>query len=101
MFGKTIISSPLICTRTFAYQRVRSVNFLENFAYLLNESSNVKSDVYADLAKDVEARFDTSNYELISPLPIGKNKVIELMKIEFVVRIMKEFLALRPKSYSY
>ena len=37
-------------------------------------------DFYKDIANDVEKRFDTSNYELNRPLPIGKSKkVIELM----------------------
>ena len=36
------------------------------------------------------------------PLPIGKNKkVIELFKDELGQRIMKEFCALRVKTYSY
>ena len=29
-------------------------------------------DIYKDLAEDVETRFDTSNYELVQPLPKGK-----------------------------
>ena len=37
-------------------------------------------DFYKDIANDVEKRFDTSNYELNRPLPIGKSKkVIGLM----------------------
>ena len=31
-------------------------------------------DIYKDIAEDVEARFDTSNYELDRPLPKGKTK---------------------------
>ena len=31
-------------------------------------------DSYVDIAKYVETRFDTSNYELERPLPRGKNK---------------------------
>ena len=38
---------------------------------------------YRDIANDVEKRFDTSNFEVDRPLPIGKNKkVIGLMKNE-------------------
>ena len=38
-------------------------------------------DIYKDVAKDVETRFDTSNYELNKSLPKWKNKkVIGLMK---------------------
>ena len=29
-------------------------------------------DIYRDIAKDVETRFDTSNYELERPLPEKK-----------------------------
>ena len=31
-------------------------------------------DIYIDIAKDVETRFDTSNYELGRPLPGGKTR---------------------------
>ena len=59
-------------------------------------------DFYKDIADDVEKRFDTSNYEFDRPLPTGKNKkVIRLMKEEVGGKIMTEFLALRPKTYSY
>ena len=59
-------------------------------------------DFYKDIANDVEKRFDTSNYEVNRPLPTGKNKiVIGLMKDELRGKIMTEFVALRPKTYSY
>ena len=58
-------------------------------------------DFYKDIADDVEARFNTSGY-CDRPLPVGKNKkVIGLMKDELEGQIMKEFIALRPKMYSY
>ena len=59
-------------------------------------------DFYKDIAADVETRFDTSGYEPNRPLPIGKNKkVIGLMKDVSGGKIMKEFIRLRPKIYSY
>ena len=59
-------------------------------------------DVYEDIADNVKKRFDTSNYEFNRPLPTGKNKkVIELMKDELGGKIIVEFVALRPKRYSY
>ena len=63
-------------------------------------------DFYKDIAEDIEARFDTSAYSNNiadnRPLPIGKNKkVIGLMKNELGGGIMKEFVALRAKMYSY
>ena len=46
--------------------------------------------------------FDTSNYEVNRPLPTGKNKaVIGLMKDELGGKIMTDFFAFRPKTYSY
>ena len=69
-------------------------------------------DFYADIADDVEERFDTSGYcsdhlgaggaGALRPLSIGLNKkVIGLMKDELGGDIMTEFVALRPKLYSY
>ena len=59
-------------------------------------------DVYVDISKDVGTKFNTSYYELDRPLPNGKNhKVIRLMKDELSRKIMTEFTALRPKTYSY
>ena len=59
-------------------------------------------DFYKDIAEDVEARFDTSGYVPGRPLSVGKNKkVIGLMKDELGGKIMKEFISLRPKMYSY
>ena len=58
-------------------------------------------DFYKDVANDVEKRFDTSNYEVNRPLHIGKNKkVVGLMKDELGGKIMTEFVAFTPKSYS-
>ena len=59
-------------------------------------------DFYKDIANDVEKRFDKSNYEVDRPLPTGKNKkVIGLMKDESGGKVITEFVALRPKTYSY
>ena len=59
-------------------------------------------DGYQDIANNVEKRFDTSNYEIERPLPIGKNrKVIELMKDELDRKIFTEFGGLRPKTFLF
>ena len=59
-------------------------------------------DVYENIANDVENRFDISNYELNRILLTGKNKkVIGLMKDEFGGKTMAEFVAIKPKTYSY
>ena len=64
---------------------------------------NIKTEeFYEDIANDVENRFDTSNYEVNRPLPIGKNKkVTGLMKDELEGKIITEFVTLRPETYSY
>ena len=60
------------------------------------------NDFYADIADDVQTRFDTSGYIPDRPLPVGLNKkVIGLMKDELGGKILTEFMALRPKLYSY
>ena len=73
--------------------------------YMDNDSfkMNIKTeDFYKDIANDVEKRFDISNYKCDRPLPTGKNKkVIGLMKDEIGGKIITEFVALRPKTYSY
>ena len=59
-------------------------------------------DFYADIVDDVQMRFDTSGYIPDRPLPVGLNKkVIGFMKDELGGAIMTEFVALRPKLYSY
>ena len=52
-------------------------------------------EFYADIADDVETRFDTSGYVPDRPLPVGRNKkVIGLMKDELGGEILKEFVSL-------
>ena len=64
---------------------------------------NIKSkDFYKDISQDVNKRFDTSNYTFDRPLPMGINKkVIGLMKDKLGGDIITEFVALRPRAYSY
>ena len=69
----------------FSYDYVK-LKYSENakLCYMDTEGfiAHVKIDnIYKDIAKDIEARFDTSNFKLQRPLPEGKNKkVIALMK---------------------
>ena len=57
---------------------------------------------YKDIADDVAKQYDTSNYTVERPLPMGKNqKVIGMMNDELGGKIMKEFIRLRPKCYVY
>ena len=57
-------------------------------------------NIYTDIAKDVEARSDSSTYDRL--LPKGENKkVIGVMKDESGGEIIKEFAALRAKTCNY
>ena len=68
-------------------------------SFIINIKTN---DFYEDIASDVENRFDTSNYEVKRPLPMGKNKkVTGLMKDELGGKIITEFTTFRPKTYSF
>ena len=59
-------------------------------------------DFYKGIANVLEKKYNTSNYTVERPLPMGKNKkVIGMMKDELGGKIMKEFIGLRPKCYSY
>ena len=50
----------------------------------------------------LKTKFDTSNIEIDRLFPTGKSKkVIGLMKEELGGQIMKEFVGLREKTYSY
>ena len=66
---------------------------------------NIKTeDFYADIADNVETMFDTSVHpnDGSRPLPVGKNKkVIGIMNDELGGEIMKKFISLQPKMYSY
>ena len=61
-------------------------------------------DFFEDINNDVERWFDTSNYDENDkrPLQIGVNKkVIGMFKKELGGKIMKEFCAVRAKTYTY
>ena len=70
---------------------------IESFIFYIKTN-----DILVDIAKDVETRVDTPNYDLGRPLLKEKNKkVILSMKDELGVKKMADFAALRPKTYSY
>ena len=73
--------------------------YIDTDSFIMNIKTN---DFYEDITNDVENRFDTSNYEVTRPLPMGKNKkIIGLMKDELGGKIITEFVTLRPKTYSH
>ena len=73
--------------------------YMDMDSFIMNIKTN---DFYKDISDYVDNRFDTSNYEVKRPLPIGKNKkIIGLIKDKLGGEIITEFIALRPKTYSY
>ena len=61
-------------------------------------------DFYKDISEDVKDRFDTSDYPENHPsgIPTGINKkVLGMFKDEAAGKIIKEFVGLRAKLYSY
>ena len=106
-FGQVILDLSKIIMYKFHYDYMKpkySEDRLQ-LCYMDTDSlvySIKTEDFYADIADNVPARFDTSFYIPDRPLPIGLNKkVIGLMKDELRGAIMTEFVALRPKLYSY
>ena len=58
-------------------------------------------DFYRDTEDEVKDRFYMSGYAPDRLLPMGRNKVIGLMKDELGGDIMTEFVTLRRKMYPY
>ena len=81
------------------YRNKARLYYTDTDSFVINVKIN---DFYKDISQDANESFDTSNYTFDRPLPKGKNKkVIGLMKDEFGGGIITEFVALRPKTYSY
>ena len=61
-------------------------------------------DFFEDISNDVERWFDTSHYDENDKIPFqisGNKKVLGTFKDELGGNIMKEFCALRAKTYKY
>ena len=81
------------------YQDKARLCYMDTDSFVVNIKTQ---DFFKDNSQDVNKRFDTSNYTFDRPLPTGINKkVIGLMKDELGGDIITEFVALRPKAYSY
>ena len=73
----------------------QSTGTMQNCATQIQATSYCKSNLKMK-------RYDTSNYNMDRPLTIKKSKkLIGLINEELSRRIMKEFLVLRSKMYSY
>ena len=103
--GQAILELSKIVMYEFHYDYMKPKFYNLQLCYVDTDSLIYQigtEDFYVDIADDVEERFDTSDYSGNRPLPIGTNKkVIGLMKDELGGAIMTEFVALRPKLYSF
>ena len=58
-------------------------------------------DIYTDVSKNIETKFDPSNYKLWRRLPQGKKKeVIALIKDVLGGKVVTKFVGLRPNMHS-
>ena len=104
--GMSILDISKITVYEFWYDYIKnkygekaSLCYTDTDSFIINVKTE---DFYKDISENVIERFDTSNYIHERPLPIGVNKkVLGLMKDELGGGIITEFVALRPKAYSY
>ena len=104
--GLSILDISKITMYEFWYDFIKSkygsrakLCYMDTDSFVINIKTK---DFYKDIAMDVKERFDTSNCIYDRALPIGVNKkVVVLMKDELGDGIITEFVALRPKAYSY
>ena len=83
------------------YKEKAKLCYMDTDSFIINIFTE---DFFEDINNDVERWFDTSNYDKNDkrPLQIGVNKkVIGMFKDELGGKIMKEFCALRAKTYTY
>ena len=95
--GLSVLEISKIVMYEFWYDYVKPKYRKKSKLSYINKESFVvytkTEDIYSDISKDVETRFDTSNYKLDIPLPKGKNKkVIGLMKDKLGWKIIAKFM---------
>ena len=83
------------------YKEKAKLCYMDTDSFIINIFTE---GFFEDINNDVEIWFDTSNYDKNDkrPLPMCMNKkVIGMFKDELGRKIMKEFCALRAKTYAY
>ena len=83
------------------YNNKAKLCYMDTDSFVINIFTE---DLFEDINNDVERWFDTSNHDENNkrPLQIGVNKkVIGIFKNELGGKIMKEFCALKAKTYAY
>ena len=81
------------------YSEKSKLCYMDTDSFIVHIKAN---NIYKGNVEDVETRFDASNYEVDRPFPKETNKnVIGLMKDELGGKIIKKFVGLRAKAYTY
>ena len=106
--GMSILDLSKIVMFDFHYQYIKAkygkqakLLFTDTDSFLYEIQTE---DFYKDISGDVKDRFDTSDYPEGHPsgIPTGVNKkVLGMFKDEAAGKIIKEFVGLRAKLYSY
>ena len=106
--GMCILDLSKIIMYDFHYNYIKS-KYADKAKLLFTDTDSLMyeietEDFYKDISGDVKDRFDTSDYPENHPsgIPTGENKkVLGMMKDEVAGKIIKEFVKLRSKLYSF
>ena len=106
--GMSVLDISKICIYDFHYNYIKP-KYGEKAELLFTDTDSLcyeiqTDDFFKDISKDVDQKFDTSNFDKNhkSGIATMKNKkVIGMMKDEAGGKIIKEFIGLRAKLYFY
>ena len=103
--GQSILDLSKTLMYDFHYDYVKP-KYGDNARLLFTDTDSLCYEIktenfYEDIADDVPAKFDTSNYPKNHPIAGHNKKVLGMMKDEAGGNIITEFVGLRSKLYAY